>query len=146
MRHPNGNFAPQGFWGTNLAVTPEQIITWFRQCWQLEVTFEEVRAPLGGETQRPWSGKAIVRTAPTVFGLFSIVVLFAHQLFPQEQWHFRQSAGYMKAHPTFIDVPSLARPYLGAPRLFDRSGSERDLSKVPSQVFSCWLEALGYAA
>lgn len=146
VRDPNGKFAPQGFLCTNLAVTPEQIIIWFRQRWQLEVTFEEVRAHLGVETQRQWSDKAIARTTPALFGLFSIVVLFAHHLLPQEQWHLRQSAWYVKARPTFIDALALVRSYLWAPRLFERSGSERDLIKVPSQVFSCWLEALCYAA
>lgn len=146
VRDPKGKVAPQGFLCTNLAVTPEQIITWFRQRWQLEVTFEEVRAHLGVETQRQWSDKAIARTTPALFGLFSIVVLFAHQLSPQPQWTLRQSTWYVKSRPTFIDALALVRSYLWAPRLFERSGSERDLIKVPSQVFGCWLEALCYAA
>lgn len=146
VRDPNGKFQPQGFLCTNPAVTPEQIVTWFRQRWQLEVTFEEVRTHLGVETQRQWSDKAIARTTPALFGLFSIVVLFAHQLLPQEQWHLRQSAWYVKSCPTFIDALAGVRSYLWAPRLFDRSGSEHDLIKVPSQVFGCWLEALCYAA
>lgn len=146
VRDPNGKFEPQGFLSTNLAVAPAQVITWFRQRWQLEVTFEEVRAHLGVETQRQWSDKAIARTTPALFGLFSMVVLFAHALLPQEQWHLRQSAWYVKARPTFVDALALVRSCLWAPRLFHRSGSERDLIKVPSQVFSCWLEALCYAA
>jgi hypothetical protein len=146
VRDPIGKFQPQAFLCTNLTTSPEQILTWFRQRWQLEVTFEEVRAHLGVETQRQWSGNAIARTTPALFGLFSMVVLLAHHLLPQEQWHLRQSAWYVKAHPTFIDALALVRSYLWAPRLFERSGSERDLIKVPSQVFSCWLEALCYAA
>jgi hypothetical protein len=146
VRDPSGKFQPQGFLCTNLAVTPEQIVAWFRQRWQLEVTFEEVRAHLGVETQRQWADLAIARTTPALFGLFSIVVLFAHQLLPQEHWHLRQSAWYLKSRPTFIDALALVRSYLWAPRLFERSGSEPVLIKVPSQVFSCWLEALCYAA
>lgn len=146
VRDPNGKFEPQAFLCTNLSITPEQILIWFRQRWQLEVTFEEVRAHLGVETQRQWSNKAITRTTPALFGLFSIVVLFAHELLPQDHWHLRQSAWYVKSRPTFIDALALVRSYLWAPRLFERSGGERDLIKVPSQVFSCWLEALCYAA
>ena len=32
-----------------------EILQWFRQRWQVEVTFEEVRSHLGVETQRQWS-------------------------------------------------------------------------------------------
>lgn len=31
------------------------MLQWFRQRWQVEVTFEEVRSHLGVETQRQWS-------------------------------------------------------------------------------------------
>jgi hypothetical protein len=48
--------------------------------WQVEVTFEEVRAHLGVETQRQWSDKAIAHTTPALRGLFSIVTLRAHEL------------------------------------------------------------------
>lgn len=92
VRDPDGKFKPQAFLCTNLATTPSQILTWFRLRWQVEVTFAEVRAHLGVETQRQWSDKAIARTTPALFGLFSMVVLFAHELLPQQQWQLRQSA------------------------------------------------------
>ncbi len=44
----------------------------------IEVTFHEVRAHLGVETQRQWSDLAIVRTTPALLGLFSLVTIFAH--------------------------------------------------------------------
>lgn len=56
---------------TSLDLTPLQIGNWFVQRWQLEVTFEEVRAHLGVETQRQWSDKAIERTTPIFLGMFS---------------------------------------------------------------------------
>ncbi len=110
------------------------------------VSFEEVRAHLGVETQRQWSDKAIARTTPALFELFSIVVLFAHELLPQPQWHLRQSAWYVKSCPTFIDALALVRSYLWASRLFQRSPSDTMSINVPSDVFGCWLEALCYAA
>jgi hypothetical protein len=146
VRDPNGKFKPQAFLCTQLATAPEQILTWFRQRWQLEVTFEEVRAHLGVETQRQWSDKAIARTTPALFGLFSIVILFAHELLPQEQWQLRQSAWYVKSCPSFVDALALVRSYLWASRLFERSGADAKLIKVPSDVFGCWLEQLCYAA
>ncbi|ULH17759.1 hypothetical protein MF271_20345 (plasmid) [Deinococcus sp. KNUC1210] len=48
-----------------------QILEFFVQRWQLEVTVEEVRAHLGVETQRQWTDLAIARTTPALLGLFS---------------------------------------------------------------------------
>ncbi len=146
VRDPAGKFKPQAFLCTNPTAAPEQILMWFRQRWQLEVTFEEVRAHLGVETQRQWSDKAIARTTPALFGLFSIIILFAHELLPQEQWQLRQSAWYAKSRPCFVDALALVRSYLWAPRLFQRSPTDPTLIKVPSDVFTCWLELLCYAA
>ncbi len=39
--------------------------------WQLEVTFQGVRAHLGVETKRQWFDRAIARTSPILMGLFS---------------------------------------------------------------------------
>jgi hypothetical protein len=46
----------------------------------IEVTFHEVRAHLGVETQRQWSDLAILRITPALLALFSLVTIFAHQL------------------------------------------------------------------
>jgi len=43
--------------------------------WNVETTFEEMRAHLGLETQRQWSDLAIARTTPVLFALFSMIVL-----------------------------------------------------------------------
>ncbi len=45
----------------------------------MEVTFHEVRAQLGVETQRQWAERAILRTTPALMGLFSVVALLAHE-------------------------------------------------------------------
>jgi hypothetical protein len=78
IRDPQGKFAPQALLCTDLDAEPLQIITRFILRWQLEVTFHEVRAHLGVETQRQWSPLAILRTTPALLGLFSLVTLLAH--------------------------------------------------------------------
>lgn len=47
VRDPQEKFKPQAFLCTNLTVAPLQILQWFVQRWQVEVTFEEVRAHKG---------------------------------------------------------------------------------------------------
>ena len=80
LRDPLGRFSPQALLCTDPTRDPLQIIRWFVQRWQLEVTFREVRDHLGVETQRQWSDKAIARTTPCLLGLFSIVALLASRL------------------------------------------------------------------
>ena len=82
VRDPLGRFDPQALLCANQARGPVQILRWFVQRWQLEVTFREVRDHLGVETQRQWSDKAIARTTPCLLGLFSLVTLLGRQLTP----------------------------------------------------------------
>ncbi len=70
IRDPTGHFDPQALLSTDLATTAQQMVEWFVLRWQLDVTFHEVRTHLGVETQRQWSGLAILRTTPALFALF----------------------------------------------------------------------------
>jgi hypothetical protein len=60
-----------------------QILQWFVGRWNIEVTFAEVRAQLGFETQRQWSPRALGRTTPCLLGVFSLVVWLGKQLHPE---------------------------------------------------------------
>jgi hypothetical protein len=146
VRDPLGQLDAQAFLCTNLDAAPIQIVSWLCQRWQLEVTFEEVRAHLGVETQRQWSDLAIVRTTPALLGLFSLVVLFAHQISSQQSWQLQQSAWYSKSRPTFSDALALVRAHLWAFRLFQTSDADTTWIKVPAEIFDTWLEQLCYAA
>jgi hypothetical protein len=83
IRDPLGRFATQALLCTDctdLAADPLQLVSWFVLRWQREVTFREVRAHRGVETQRQWSERAIARTTPALLGLFSLVTLLTHHL------------------------------------------------------------------
>src|SRR3954471_21391756 len=83
LRDPSHRFDPQALLCTDVDEDPVQIVRWFVQRWQVEVTFREVRDHLGVETQRQWSDKAIARTTPCLLGLFSIVTLLTMRLDPR---------------------------------------------------------------
>jgi hypothetical protein len=146
IRDPAGSFDTQALLCTDLAVAPEQILAWFVQRWQLEVTFEEARRHLGVETQRQWSDLAIGRTTPVLLGLFSLVTLFAQQRFAGPTASIRQAAWYPKARPTFSDALALLRREVWAHQAFSRSASEPDLIKVPRQFVEHLTRTLCYAA
>ena len=91
------------------SLTPIQIIEFYLQRWQVEVTFEEVRAHLGVETQRQWSDKSIARTTPVLMALFSIITLWADQLVDMQKLTVFQTAWYHKPYPTFSDAVASIR-------------------------------------
>jgi DDE superfamily endonuclease len=112
VRDPLGRFEPQALLCTTLEHSPEQVLRWFVQRWQLEVTFEETRAYLGVETQRQWSDRAIARTTPCLLGLFSLVTLLAAQLRASERRTVANSAWYRKSQPTFSDTLAVVRRHI----------------------------------
>lgn len=146
IRDPKGKFDTQALLSTDLSAQPSQILHWFRQRWQLEVTFEEVRAHLGVETQRQWSELAILRTTPAVLALFSIVTALAHQEQLEHPFALPNAAWYQKSLPTFADALALVRQKLWQLQTFQMSSSATQTVKVPRELFNTWSDLLCYAA
>jgi len=82
-------------------LSAEQIIELFVERWSIEVTFEEVRAHLGVETQRQWSDGAIARTTPALMGMFSLVCLMANALLDGKELEKGKATWYQKGSGTF---------------------------------------------
>lgn len=120
VRSPENRFKPAALFCSDTAVSAQQIVAWFILRWNIEVTFEEVRALLGFGTQRHWSDRAIERTSPCLLGLFSLVTLMAHRLHGT-QLPKQQASWYEKSDATFSDV-------LAAVRL--------DLLQIPHYIMS----------
>jgi hypothetical protein len=146
IRDPEGQFATQALLCTDSAVEPVQILAWFVQRWQLEVTFEEARRHLGIETQRQWSDLAIQRTTPALFGLFAVVTLLVQHRATETALPVRQAAWYRKEHPTFADALAAVRRDLWQHVTFPTSVADSDCVKVPRALVERFTETLAYAA
>ncbi len=146
IRDPQGRFATQALLCTTLASTPAQILAWFVQRWQLEVTFEEARRHLGLETQRQWSEAAIRRTTPVLLGLFSLVTLLAQRQMQGRPGAVRQAAWYRKQHPTFADTLALVRRDVWRHQTFSMSSGSGEIVKVPRAIVERLTETLCYVA
>jgi len=109
LRDPQRRFEPQALLCTDPQRDPLQIVRWFIQRWQVEVTFREARDHLGVETQRQWSDKAIARTTPCLLALFSIVTLLAAHLGHRACSAVWTDAWYRKRCPTFTDTLAVVR-------------------------------------
>jgi hypothetical protein len=137
-RDPSGKRPPKALFSTNLTQTAEQIVSDFMKRWSLEVTFEEGRAHLGIETQRQWSDRAIERSTPLLFGLYSLVTLFGQALHPDGQIPVAQAAWYRKHTATFRDVLALVRRYLWGQETFPTSPTDPSAVLVPRSTLE-WL-------
>jgi hypothetical protein len=146
IRDPDGKFKSQALLCTDLTLEPTLILEWFVLRWCVEVTFEESRAHLGVESQRQWSGLAIARTTPVLFGLFSLVVLLGQHRWEQVGFSVRQAAWYEKGLPTFSDALAEVRRELWVGSSFVTCSGGQDVLKVPRVWVERLTDALCYAA
>ncbi len=137
-------FAPAAYFCSDPSVTPAQLLCWFVSRWNIEVTFAELRAHLGFETQRQWSRRAINRTTPCLCGIFSLVVLLAKTLHPQEIPR-QVSAWYPKAEATFSDALAAVRAHLWGRMNYGGSGTPPDLCLIPQALLHQLQQVACYA-
>jgi hypothetical protein len=145
LRDPRGAFRTQALLCTDRDADPQQIRSWFVRRWQLAVTFHEVRAHLGVETQRQWVERAILRTTPALLGLFSLVTLQAHAALSHSSLAIRQSAWYAKPSPTFADALAVVRRHLWVHATFCGLPNAGDLVKMPRALVDHLAGLLSYA-
>ncbi|MBQ0818965.1 hypothetical protein KBI52_01595, partial [Microvirga sp. HBU67558] len=146
LRDPLRRFSPQALLCTDPKRDPLPIIRWFILRWQLEVTFQEARAHLGVETQRQWSGRAVARTTPCLFGLFSIITLLATQLGQRTRTAVWTDSWYRKSHPTFADTLAAVRENIWRETGLLTSRRRRKMPKPSRALQRCLLYALRHAA
>ena len=146
VRDPEGEFEPQAFLATDIKARPCDILAWFVSRWQVEVTFAEVRAHLGVETQRQWSDKAILRTTPALLGLFSIVTLWANDLAKSRKLKPKTAAWYPKAVLTFSDAIAAVRREIWRHQISFMSRPSRDRVEIPRHIWQRMENALVHAA
>ena len=125
---------------------PSDILRWFVRRWSIEVTFAEVRRHLGVESQRQWSDPAIARTTPALLGLFSLVTLWAHELYANQPVMPRAATWYTKPLPTFSDAIALVRRELWTTPGLDTSANGPRVVEIPRATISALIGAACYAA
>jgi hypothetical protein len=142
VRDPKEKFETQALLCTKQSAEPKQIVEWFIRRWQVEVTFEESRRHLGIETQRQWSEKAIQRTTPCLFGLFSLITMMAEKLSEAGNLKIRSAVWYQKEVATFSDAIGCVRQQIWEQRSFQTSRNEQEMIKIPRSFLQTLTETL----
>jgi len=144
---PNGEAEPMAVFSTDVDQPVARIIAAFVRRWNIEVTFEETRRHLGVETQRQWSDRAIARTTPALFALFSLVCLMALRLVAMGQaLPIRVTAWYRKSEATFSDVLAMVSRVLWAEKYFTNSVDQPEPHVLTPEDWEVLLDQLASTA
>jgi hypothetical protein len=128
---------------TTLAVP--RVIETYTGRWSIETTFEEMRAYLGLETTRGRTRSTVLRAAPCLFGLFSVVAVLYASL-PAETTRERAVDYPGKAGVTFSDAIGAVRRKLWLEGVFESQGQAEVFRNLPRPLQAVLLAALAPAA
>jgi hypothetical protein len=145
VRDHNGRRRDEYFFTTDPTMTPKDIIETFTGRWSIETTFQHLRSYLGLETTRGRCEKTILRMAPGLFGLYTLVALWyaalpqSHDASPAIQW-----AG--KTDVTFSDAITHVRRWLWQNWVFASPDTAADFQKLRRPFRTLILTSLALAA
>jgi len=111
----------------------------------IEVTFQEVRAHLGFTTPRNWSAKSVLRTAPCLLGLFSVVSLIFVRQTAGGRFKPACSPWYSKKEPTFSDAITAVRRWAWE-SVLKQAWEQAGMTKLPRRLRLTLLDNLSRAA
>jgi hypothetical protein len=140
----DGTHRDEYFFCTDPALSAQAIISHYTARWNIETTFQELRAHLGLETTRGWCARTVLRAAPCLFGLYTGVALLYHAL-PQSQ-RFGAIRWPGKEGVTFSDAQSAVRRWLWSAAVFPQAGGVAGIEKLPEPLREIILSALAPAA
>lgn len=133
-------------YSTDPSLAPERVVELLAGRWSVEVTFEELRAHLGLETTRVRAEESVLRAAPCLFGLFSVVCLiYARLVAARHAPAVRQTPCYAKSEPTFSDALFAVRRLLWSQVLLRHRAWEPHVAKLPRGFRSTLLQYLAEA-
>jgi hypothetical protein len=144
VRDEGGTHRDEYFFTTDAALDAAAIIGHSAGRWNLETTFQEARAHLGLGTTRGRSQRTVLRAAPCLLGLYTVVALL-YQALPEGKRLGRvEWAG--KDGVTFSDALTAARRWLWADAVLPQAGAQGAIEKLPEHGRELLLTTLAPAA
>jgi hypothetical protein len=145
VRDRTGTHRDSYLFSTDLALTPAEVIEMYTGRWSIETTFQEMRAYLGLETTRGWKERTVLRAAPCLFGLYSVVALLYSQL-PAGTDHPGAVTYRGKTEAAFSDAITAVRRQLWLEGVFQSHGQTEAFQNLPRPFQAVLLAALAPAA
>ena len=145
VRDRTGTHRDSYLFSTDLALTAQQVIETYTGRWSIETTFQELRAYLGLETTRGWKERTVLRAAPCLFGLYSVVALLYAAL-PAETDQPGAVTYRGKTEVAFSDAITAVRRQLWLEGVFESHGQTEVFQNLPRPFQAVLLAALAPAA
>jgi hypothetical protein len=141
----SGTHRDDYFFTTDLSLTATQVIEFFTGRWSIETTFQEMRSYLGLETTRGRKKETVLRLAPCLFGLYTVVAALYAQM-PARYQRTRLVDWAGKTDTTFSDAMTAVRRWLWQEWIFAMPGHTAAFSKLRPPFREMLLCALAPAA
>jgi hypothetical protein len=139
-----GTHRDEYFFTTDPGFSPAEVIARYTGRWHIETTFQELRSCLGLESTRGWCRATVLRAAPCLFGLYSVVAAL-FQALPEAK-----RAGAVgwpgKVGVTFGDALCAVRRWLWTEGVFPQTGAATGLEIVPASIRELILTTLAPAS
>jgi hypothetical protein len=145
VRDLTGTHRDEYFFTTDPSWTAAQVIETYTGRWNIETTFQEMRAYLGLETTRGWTEKTVLRVAPCLFGLYTVVAVLYVQM-PARVRKQGLIAWPGKQDVTFSDAITAVRRWLWVQWVFAIPGHNAAFSKLGHPFREMLLAGLAPAA
>jgi hypothetical protein len=140
-----GSHRDEYFFTTDVTMSVPEVIETYVGRWNEETTFQEMRSYLGLETTRGWKEKTVLRMAPCLFGLYTVVACLYSQL-PRRYARVRALVWLGKQDVTFSDAITAVRRWLWLEWVFAIPGYRPAFAKLTRPFRSLLLHALAPAA
>jgi DDE superfamily endonuclease len=138
-----GTHRDEYFFTTDTALGAAALIGYYASRWNIETTFQELRAHLGLETTRGWCRRTVLRAAPCLFGLYTVVTLLFLALPEDKRSGSVSWPG--KAALAFSDALTSVRRWLWAEWVIPQAGAGSGLEILPAPLRNLLLAALAPA-
>jgi hypothetical protein len=140
-----GTHRDEYFFTTDVSMSPQEVIETYVARWNEETTFQEMRSYVGLETTRGWKEKTVLRAAPCLFGVYTLVACLYSQL-PRRYARVRAVDWPGKQDVTFSDAITAVRRWLWLEWVFAIPGFKPAFAKLSRPFRSLLLHALAPAA
>ena len=118
VRDCQGTHRDDYLFTTDLTMDPATIVTLYTRRWNLETTFQELRAHHRIESTRVWSKHAVMTYIPCLIGLYTLAVIVRGQT-GAKSVRPRQDPWYPKADATYSDLINELRASYWRQNLFE---------------------------
>ncbi len=133
VRDLSGTHRDEYFYTTDLSMSAKAVIEMYGGRWNIETTFQEMREHLGLETTRGWSRQTVLRMAPCLFCVYTLIVIFFDTM-PWSNPHVRLKHWVGKEQTTFSDMISSVRRYLWMEWIFVRVPGGEVMQKLSKPI------------